>query len=767
MTPPASRRQGLIAAALYLVLAIIWCHQLFLAGFGTSLPNDLGDPLLVTWALWWNHHALATAQNWWNAPAFFPAEGVLSFTETLLTISILTSPLQTLGVSPAAAYNTAFVLSFAGCAAAAYLLCRECTGSFWAAVVGGAYFGFGPHRAAHLPQLQILWAFWIPLFFFALFRYRATSRARDLALVGVGWIGVALSSVYFLLFTAVGAVLWGIWFLANRQGLGRLIRLAAVGVVATALVMPLLLEFKQWHEFYGLRRGSNEMESYSADLLSFLDGWHGLWTWPNVASLDRPEGPLYPGLLSVLLLLVAAWQGWRTRQRPTGSTRVSWALGGVGVVMILVGLAAAWTGGDRWTLGPLALSISTPYKPIGIGSVLLLASVLLLPGVRASYRRQSMVGWWIVCAASAYVFALGPTGHVAGLRFWYKAPYAWLMQLPGFDSARVPARFGTLLALALAVLIAMAVKRLAVGERARWIAAAAMVAVLVDGAVKIAAVPLPTPVEAQSWGVDAVLEIPLDVYRDVAAMAGSMTHALPVANGYSGFAPPHYYVLANAVKDGEASAVHEFRRFGAIGVVVDPATVEGEQWPTRLAAFARPDLHAPGGRQVFVLPRTAERSECLARALGPQSAGPRISVVASTRPGPSADEVARAIDGDSSTFHTIAEPTQAGDGLVIALTREQIVDNLVLWMGPVPFDHPGRLRVEVRGQGGRTQVFEGEVAGLAMGGTLADPRRAPLAICFDPISALDLIVTASADSRRAWSVAEISVLGTAEEAGRE
>lgn len=758
MTAP--RRQSLIAAGLYLVLAIIWCHQLFLRGFQSTLPNDLGDPLLNTWILWWNHHVWSTGRLWWNAPAFFPAEGVLSFSESLLAISLLTSPLQALGASPAAAYNTAFVFSFAASAMAAYLLCRECTGSHAAALVGGAYFGFGPHRAAHLPQLQILWAFWIPLFFYALFRYRAASKARDLFFVGVAWIGVALSSVYFLLYTAAGAVLWGLWFLANREGLGRLMRLAAVGVAATALVMPLLFEFKQWHEYYGFRRSSGEMESYSADALSVLDGWHGLWTWPNVASLDRAEGPLYPGLLTVLLLLIAAWQWWRVRQRSIGGARASQALAAVGLVLMLVGLAAAWTGGARWTLGPLALSISTPYKPMGIGSVLLVASVLLLPSVRESYRRQSMAGWWIFCAASAYVFALGPTGHVAGMRFWYKAPYAWLMQLPGFDSARVPARFGTLLALAVAVLVALAVRRLAVGPRAGWISAAAIVAVLMDGAVTISAVPLPAPVPAQSWGVDSVLEIPLDVYRDVAAMAGSMTHALPVANGYSGFAPPHYYVLSNAVEDGQASAIHELRRFGTLGVVVDPDTDAGRRWPELLAAFARPDLHAPGGRQVFVLPRTAEGSDCLARALGPQSAGPRIAAVASTTlPGQGASEVARAIDGNWSTFHTIAEPTKPGDGLVIALAREQAIDNLVLWMGPVPFDHPGALRVAARGGAGLTTVYEGEAAGLAMGGTLADPRRAPLAICFPPVSASELTLTAVAERDRPWSVAEISVMG--------
>jgi hypothetical protein len=751
-----TRTQLLVAASLYTALAILWCHQLFIAGFGSTLPNDTGDPLLNTWVLWWNHRSLATGANWWNAPAFFPAEGVLSFTETLLAISVLTTPLMALGVSPVAAYNTAFVFSFAASAMAMYLLCRECTDSHVAALVGGAYFGFGAHRATHLAQVQILWTLWIPILFLALFRYRASTHPKYLLLAGIAWTGVALSSVYFLLYGAVAVALWGLWFLANRQGFGLLLRLALTGTAATAVVAPLLLEFRRWHEYYGFRRSIGEMEGFSADALSFLDGPHLLWTWPNVQSLDRPEGALYPGILTLGLLSVAAWQWWRGRASPDGSARLSLALLGPALVMIAIGLAAAWTGGAQWNLGLLDISVSTPYKPIGVGCVLLLGAVLALPSIRESWRQRSVVGWWIFCAVSAYIFALGPTGRFAGYRFWYKAPYSWLLMLPGFDSARAPARFGTLLALALAVLVALAVRRFAGATRATWMPAAALVAVLVDGALTIPAVPVPRTVHAGSWGVDMVLEIPLETYRDTAAMSGSFTHGRPVVNGYSGFGPPHYAVLRSAVSEGRTSVLDELRRLGTLAVVADATTADGIQWLRLLEPFARPDLAAPWGHQVFVLPRLPERSACLARALGPQTSGPRVAALANLRSG--TNSLALAMDGDWATFDGVSESASVGNGFDVALSREQTIDGLVLWMGPVPNDHPALLRVAIRGPTGTQTVFEGDVAGLAMSGVLADPRRAPIAICFLPITASGLVLSVPETTKRPWNVAEVSVL---------
>ncbi|MCA1584563.1 MAG: hypothetical protein LC791_07245, partial [Acidobacteria bacterium] len=354
--------------------------------------------------------------------------------------------------------------------------------------------------------------------------------------------------------------------------------------------------------------------------------------------------------------------------------------------------------------------------------------------------------------------ALGPTGRVADYRFWYKAPYAWLMMLPGFDAARVPARFGTLLALALAVLVAFALRRVAGPRPPLWVAGTALGAVLADGAATVSAVPLPDTVPAEAWGVDVVLEIPIETFRDTAAMSGSLTHGRPVVNGYSGFGPPHYAVLRSAIREGRVSVIEELRRLGTLAIVADVATEDGRAWLRLLAPFARPDLPAPWAREVLIMPRLPARPACLARALGPQRAGPLVASLNASQVGVPAESLALAIDGDSTTFHTVSESTSVGEGFHIALNHQQMIGGLVLWMGPVPNDHPGLLQVAVRASAGVQTVFDGDVAGLAMSGALADPRRAPLAVCFPPVQADGLMISAPATTKRPWNVAEVSVL---------
>ena len=68
----------LVALAGYaaITLAITWPLATHLS---SALTHDAGDPALATWILWWNAHNLPLTTPWWNAPAFWPARGVLSF----------------------------------------------------------------------------------------------------------------------------------------------------------------------------------------------------------------------------------------------------------------------------------------------------------------------------------------------------------------------------------------------------------------------------------------------------------------------------------------------------------------------------------------------------------------------------------------------------------------------------------------------------------------------------------------------------------------
>ena len=77
-----------------------------------GVPNDLGDPLLVSWILWWNAHAVPLTQAFWDAPVFYPAPGVLAFSEHFVGLSIVTTPIYWLTGNIQLGYNVVFLLTF-------------------------------------------------------------------------------------------------------------------------------------------------------------------------------------------------------------------------------------------------------------------------------------------------------------------------------------------------------------------------------------------------------------------------------------------------------------------------------------------------------------------------------------------------------------------------------------------------------------------------------------------------------------------------------
>ncbi|HUP39998.1 MAG TPA: hypothetical protein VM115_07755, partial [Vicinamibacterales bacterium] len=154
---------------LYCLLTAALTHPL-LRQLGSAFPHDPGDPALNTWILWWNAQTIPLTTAWWNAPAFYPVKGVLSFSETLVGLTLLSTPMQWLGSSPLMAYNVVFLLTFPLCGIAAYLLAMEITRRRDAAFIAGVLFMFAPYRMSHVPHLQVLAAFGMPIALLALHR---------------------------------------------------------------------------------------------------------------------------------------------------------------------------------------------------------------------------------------------------------------------------------------------------------------------------------------------------------------------------------------------------------------------------------------------------------------------------------------------------------------------------------------------------------------------------------------------------------------------
>ena len=175
---------------LYLVLTVAMTWPLALAP-ASLVPADYGDPLLNAWILWWNAQSVPLTAQWWDAPAFHPSHDVLAFSEHLLGLTWLTSPLQWAGADPLAAHNIAFMASWILGGVAAWTLGYVLTGRADAALAGSAVFAFAPYRASQVSHLQVLTAYWMPLALAALHVYAAHRRpsvadrvCRDVAAAG-------------------------------------------------------------------------------------------------------------------------------------------------------------------------------------------------------------------------------------------------------------------------------------------------------------------------------------------------------------------------------------------------------------------------------------------------------------------------------------------------------------------------------------------------------------------------------------------------------
>src|SRR5262249_62331332 len=78
----------------------------------------------------------------------------------------------------------------------------------------------------------------------------------------------------------------------------------------------------------------------------------------------------------------------------------------------------------------------------------------------AAGRQRLPLMFYSLATLLMYLLCFGPQPHFLGVPFMYEAPYGWLMNLPGYDTVRVPARFAMLAALCLAASAGLGFARL-------------------------------------------------------------------------------------------------------------------------------------------------------------------------------------------------------------------------------------------------------------------------------------------------------------------
>ena len=358
-------RRGLLLAAL--AFAAITCVYTWpLPAYATSaVAHDRGDPLLVTWILWWTSHTVPLTSGWWNAPAFHPSTGVLAFSENLLSLAPITAPIVHATGSPLLAYNAAFFLSYVLSGVAAYILALVLTRSHAASFVAGVAFAFAPYRLSHTQHLQLLSSYWMPLAMAALHLFVASPRWRWAVLFAAAWALQALASGYYFFFLSTLAGLWIAWFVPGRLSGRELARLAVAWLVAAAALAPILYGYRVIQSSYGFKRSPVEMVNYSGDIAGLLSASPDSWLWSWLHAGVGSEAEQFPGATIVVLLLAGVFRLRVVSSRSAASDGdrrpfVFYALAAVLMWMLSLGPRLKLSGTPSGIPGPYALLATLP-----------------------------------------------------------------------------------------------------------------------------------------------------------------------------------------------------------------------------------------------------------------------------------------------------------------------------------------------------------------------------------------------------------------------
>ena len=340
---------------------------------------DSGDGRYSIWNVAWVAHALTTnPRHLYDANIFSPHENTLAYSEANLVAGAIAVPAWLLTKNPYAASNWVILCSFVLSALTTYALVRRLTGSVPAAAVGAIGFAFCPFVFSHIPHVQLLMTFGMPLVLLLLHDFvGAPAPARAMKL-GAATALTGLSCGYYGIFAALVTALGLIWFgIAFRRwrDLRYWVLAGLAGVLAITIVAPFFIPYTSIQ--FG--RTLDEARIFSVAWRSYFASPMMLdrWMLPILESLGSWREVLFPGFLTLGLAAMAVWQTFRSRQ----TVRLVATRAVVGFYVAVAGLAF-WTSlGPDWGLYSL-LHWTVPFAsllrvPARFGLLVTLAAAVL------------------------------------------------------------------------------------------------------------------------------------------------------------------------------------------------------------------------------------------------------------------------------------------------------------------------------------------------------------------------------------------------------
>jgi hypothetical protein len=403
------------------------------------------------------------------------------------------------------------------------------------------------------------------------------------------------------------------------------------------------------------------------------------------------------------------------------------------------------------------LSVGVPHKPLSVGLLFLVIAGAMHPSVRTAWRRRSAMAFYAIAAAVMWLLSLGPAPTFLDKPIIYKAPYAWLMLLPGVEGIRVPARFWMLAALCLAIAASLAIRQII----ARWPRYARAIPIVACVGVMVDAWPVPISMpkrpEDRPSHTRAVarLDLPPVPPHDSIALFRATQHRRPLFNGYSGYFAPHYSSMQYLIKQHNPAVLTRLASFGPVEVVIDHDWDPGGGLRSFLSSAPQASLIYRDDRYSAFRVERAPYAVALPKLRGQPL--PVASIAAEFN----AASVGAMIDHDIMTRWHCGREQRPGDSFTADLGATRQVDGAELMIAGFVADFPRTLLIETSVDGTSWSVaWKGDSAVLALSAALEDPLNIAMPFEFDRRAARYVRFTQlGTEETYYWSVAEMRIMG--------
>jgi hypothetical protein len=788
MTEIAERKKSalvpeLVVLGLFVLLTLGMTYPL-LFHMGSTIPSDIGDPLYTMWVMNWEiKQAGHGFSQFFNGNNFFPHTGTLLYADYIPGLALLAAPFALLTGSMIWAYNILFLASFILCAWGMYRLVLYLSRDRSAAFIAGLIFAFFNYRFAHLSHLEILFFGWMPLFFLSLFKWIDRPAARHAAGMGLYFVlqtwSCAYYGAYFAPFAALGtAYLAAKTRAVRRPGFWR--GALTLGLTTLPFLAAFYLPFVLIHNKMIFSRGMDEVLRYSAQLQFFTSITRGTMFWGFLMpSQPSSEWILYPGFSAVLLAVVGAVLYLTIYRREVRAERKS--------VFVI------W---DAFLFLALLLGMQI-HKPHGKpgelqwGALPIVLAALLVVRFFWAWRKRKTVRtvpatsslglrFFFFSGVFAFLMSLGPVARLND-RPLFTGPYLLFYKfVPGFQGMRASGRFVVLMMLSFAVLAGWAVTRSisriripAVRFGLVGLAALIILADFMMAPIPLAPVPLGERISPIYQTIRALpdstvlIELPMpslswveEDWRNVVPMYFSMIHGKRIANGYSGYYPPGYTVVRDAMEGfPEARTLKFLRDLGITHVLIHTNAHRADDGKAMLGA-----LNALPGQAELL--GSVDGDFLFRLEPVPPAAAPRLGREAPNRGNwrvatkTNRQQARLAVDGNPDTGWATKANQQPGEFVLVDMTAEAEISQVELIQGGDPLGYPRSFIIE--GSLDKANWFELQRTPVGIpdvtASTIEDFRHYKMLIEFPPrvVRYIRILLTAPHRTLR-WSVYEINL----------